>query len=104
MSVVVDTLLIDCPAHPGQHCAVMETWPSITAGYWQCPKGAEDYQDCIESANQEKSTLEIESTQVDYWPTPDIDASYERKFYVCAGQEGCGRPIGLDVADPEAGE
>lgn len=95
-----NTKLIDCPEHPGQHKAVMDVFPSDTAGYWQCPEGAEDYHDCVDSAAEGKSELEVESSQVDYWPTPDIDSSYERSFYVCAGDEGCGRAIDLDVADP----
>lgn len=42
--------------------------------------------------------MEVESAQVDFWPTPDIDESYDRQFYVCVIT---GQDIDLEDADPE---
>lgn len=40
---------------------------------------------------------QIESVQVDYWPTPDIDSSYDVDVYVCGD---CDETIPYDLADP----
>lgn len=43
------------------------------------------------------NNLRVETVQVDYWSTPDIDSSYDVEVYVC---NVCGVTIDLDVADP----
>ena len=103
MKTKTETKLIDCPEHPGKHKAIMDVWPATTAGYWQCPEGFEDYHDCMDSAAEGKSELEIETSQVDFYNPADWYGHgwYETRYYVCAGEEGCGRPIDSDIADPD---
>jgi hypothetical protein len=97
-----NTKLIDCLEHPGQHKVVMSVWPAEDAGFWQCTQGEgfEDYHDCVESAAEGKSEYEVDTTEV-----PSVDSrgeyqGYEQSFYTCAGDEGCGRAIDINIADP----
>lgn len=71
------TKQIQCPEHPqDSHKAVLYTFGHQYAGIWECPvTGASD------SCKHEST--HVETTQVDYFPTPDIDASYEVEFYQC---------------------
>lgn len=89
---------IPCPEHPTgragrfgrKHQAILFCYPGGFAGIWECPvSGASD--------SCEHEERHIESVQVDYWPTPDIDSSYDVDVYVC---DECGVTIDLDVANP----
>lgn len=94
--------MITCPEHPNgrlhwwslrKHQAILFLNGSKFAGLWECePSGLSDI--------HEHGDFEIEPIQVDYWPTPDIDRSYDVDVYVCGGPEGCGVTIDRDVADP----
>lgn len=69
------------PWHKCPECGaktILFVHPHEFAGVWECqnPKcGASD------SCDHEKT--HTESVQVDYWPTPDIDQSYDVDVAVC---------------------
>ncbi len=82
--------MIDCPEHPEQtHKAKMLIEPSDHAGFWECPKGVEDYHDCLEAVNAGQAELEVEEGEVDTMRNGEHD-TYPVRYYVCAGTEGCG--------------
>jgi hypothetical protein len=78
-----------CPECAG----ITITWKrgSRWAGVWECV-GV-----CGTSDSCEHPDTRVESVQVDHWPTPDIDNSYDRDVYVC---NICDETIDLDQADP----
>jgi hypothetical protein len=84
-----DTKNIDCPEHPGTHEAILYCHPHLYAGTWECPDGLSD--------SCEHAERHIDSRQVDYWPTPDTDASYDVEVYVC---DLCGIDIDIETDDP----
>lgn len=71
------TKQIPCPEHAqDNHKATLYTYGHKFAGIWECPfTGSSDI--C------EHESKHVETTQVDYFPTPDIDASYDVEFYQC---------------------
>lgn len=72
-----NTKQIDCPEHPqASHKAVLYTFGHQYAGIWECTVTAASDTCTHESTH-------IESRQVDYFPTPDIDSSYDVDVYVC---------------------
>ena len=72
-----NTKQIKCPEHPQEsHTAVLYTFGHQYAGIWECPvTGSSD--------SCEHEATHIETTQVDFFPTPDVDASYDVEFYQC---------------------
>jgi hypothetical protein len=92
-----NTKLIDCPAHPGQHQAVLYCYGHQYAGVWECYISGEsdshDHQAAIELG---KADREIETGES--WPTGPEDSGHEFSYYICGGREGCG--LELD-GDPE---
>jgi hypothetical protein len=54
--------------------------------------------DLLDEHEHSDSCMEIETVEVTYWPTPDIDQSYSREVYVC---NLTGEQIDLEEADPE---
>jgi len=72
-----NTKQINCPEHPqASHTATLYTKGHEYAGIWECPvTGASD--------SHEHTNTHVETVQVDYFPTPDVDASYDVEVYVC---------------------
>lgn len=90
---------ITCPSHPNgrvnrwslhRHKAVLWEHGEKWAGVWECLITGE-------SDSCEHEDRRIESVEVTYWPTPDIDHSYDVDVYVC---NDCECTIDRDVADP----
>jgi hypothetical protein len=75
------------------HRAILYKYPSDNAGIWECTNS-----ECGASDACEHEDRRIETTQVDFWPTSDIDHSYERSVYVC---NACEVTLDLDLADPQ---
>lgn len=71
-------------------------YPGKYAGIWECTNLY-----CGASDSCEHDDRRIETTQVDYWPTPDIDHSYEIEVYVC---NNCNSTVPLEIADPAQDE
>jgi hypothetical protein len=88
---------IDCPEHPGQHTAKLYEQGHRWAGQWECPNGFED--SCDHNPERENIEWEIEDVEVDD-SHPDRSDGYTYQVYVCAGKDGCGLAIDLDVANP----
>lgn len=87
---IVSALLFACTECG--HRARMYMYPGKYAGIWECTNP-----ECGASDSCDHEDRRIESTQVDYWPTPDIDRSYDVDVYVC---NTCECTIDRDVADP----
>lgn len=90
-------LLIDCPAHPGKHWAVLDVFPMPWAGTWECPAGESGDHDHEAAADAGRVEIEIET--VEPWPTGPNDDPPSSEVYVCAGPEGCG--IAIEGRYPE---
>lgn len=89
--------LIDCPAHPGKHWAVLDVEPMPTAGIWECPKGDSDEHDHYQAADEGRAEIEVEDIEVDTMRNGEHD-TYPAQIYVCAGAEGCGVTLEGDPA------
>lgn len=81
--------LIDCPAHPGAHWAILYEWGHQHGGYYECPRG--DFEE------HEHDDYQIEEAE-HLSPNPDSSYYWVEKYYACGI---CGAPIDHDVADPE---
>lgn len=97
MTSTDDSVLIDCPAHPGQHWAALDTFPAETAGIWECPKGDSD--------SCEHEELDVEDAVYDYHDPGDYYGHGQREFqvYVCSlcGVQVEGDPAADRAADRE---
>jgi hypothetical protein len=91
---------ITCPAHPNgrvkpwslhKHKAVLWEHGEKWAGIWECLITGES--DACEHENRV-----VESVEVTFWSSPDVDSSYDVLVYVCTD---CGVAIDRDEGDPE---
>jgi len=73
-----DSLLIDCPLHPGLHWAVLDVWPAKYAGIYECPRG---YSEACEHPE-----WKVEDAVRDYYDPGDPygHGQHEFEVYVCA--------------------
>lgn len=94
---------IDCPAHPDgkvhwwdprKHKAILFCQGGQWEGIWECPRTGES------DEHDHYPHLEVETVEVTYWSTPDIDSSYNTEVYVCGGAGGCGHQLSPDEASP----
>lgn len=70
----ITSIVFDCPAHPGEHWAVMEVWPHKFAGIWECPRtGEQDIHD-----HQDVHIEEVED-----WPVSPTDIPAAVPVYIC---------------------
>ena len=90
MILGVTPKLYSCPlcGHP----AILHKAPDEFAGMLECMND-----ECGSSEYHEHSDYRIETDEVTFFPTPDIDASYEVEYYVCGE---CGAQIDIDEASP----
>lgn len=72
--------------------ALLNLFPNYFAGIWNCTNI-----DCAASDICDHEHKHIETAQVDFYPTPDIDQSYEVEVYVC---DDCLKTIPLEELDP----
>jgi hypothetical protein len=89
-TTINETILIDCPEHPGQIHAELAVFPSEHAGIWECPiNGISDV--------HEHDDFETEvGERLSFNPINGVEAE-DVPFYVCGT---CKVAIDLDVADP----
>lgn len=113
LSNIIDTKLIDCPEHPGQHKATLFCEPHKFAGIWECDvtnEGISDTHDHDLAIEEGRADREVEEI-IGYFPTPQqIDAGTDHDeiyhVYICGGEEGCGVQLegdpDVDAADDAA--
>ena len=81
--------LIDCPAHPGEHWAILYEWGHRHGGFYECPRDGEV---------EEHEHVDYQIEETEDWPTGPMDNPTPYKIYVCGD---CGVAIPLDEASPD---